>query len=75
MSFYTSLSGLQSAQTELSTISHNLANIFHVADRIVVLRLGRRTATFDRRTCTQEQVVAAITGARQDDAVVAELVR
>jgi D-xylose transport system ATP-binding protein len=56
-------------------ISHNLANIFHVADRIVVLRLGRRTATFDRRTCTQEQVVAAITGARQDDAVVAELVR
>jgi flagellar hook protein FlgE len=27
MSFYTSLSGLQSAQTELSTISHNLANV------------------------------------------------
>lgn len=26
MSFYTSLSGLQGAQTELSTISHNLAN-------------------------------------------------
>ncbi len=26
MSFYTSLSGLQAAQTELSTISHNLAN-------------------------------------------------
>src|SRR6187551_834136 len=27
MSFYTSLSGLQSAQTEMSTISHNLANV------------------------------------------------
>ncbi|WP_136163045.1 flagellar hook protein FlgE [Sphingomonas flavalba] len=27
MSFYTSLSGLQGAQTELSTISHNLANV------------------------------------------------
>ncbi|MGJ3628912.1 flagellar hook-basal body complex protein [Sphingomonas sp. MMS24-JH45] len=27
MSFYTSLSGLQAAQTELSTISHNLANV------------------------------------------------
>jgi D-xylose transport system ATP-binding protein len=48
-------------------ISHNLANVFHVADRIVVLRLGRRTATFDRRTSTQEQVVAAITGARHEE--------
>ncbi|SEL59459.1 flagellar hook protein FlgE [Sphingomonas palmae] len=27
MSFYTSLSGLQAAQTDLSTISHNLANV------------------------------------------------
>jgi flagellar hook protein FlgE len=27
MSFYTSLSGLQSAQTEMATISHNLANV------------------------------------------------
>jgi D-xylose transport system ATP-binding protein len=44
-------------------ISHNLANVFHVADRIVVLRLGRRAATFDRRTTSQDKVVAAITGA------------
>lgn len=27
MSFYTSLSGLQAAQTEMSTVSHNLANV------------------------------------------------
>ena len=27
MSFYTSLSGLQAAQTDMSTISHNLANV------------------------------------------------
>ncbi|MGY2734750.1 flagellar hook protein FlgE [Sphingomonas sp. UYP23] len=27
MSFYTSLSGLQAAQTELSTVSHNVANV------------------------------------------------
>ncbi|RZM26552.1 MAG: flagellar hook protein FlgE, partial [Sphingomonas sp.] len=27
MSFYTSLSGLQASQTEMSTISHNLANV------------------------------------------------
>jgi D-xylose transport system ATP-binding protein len=44
-------------------ISHNLHNVFHVADRIVVLRLGRRTATFDRRSTSQSEVVAAITGA------------
>jgi D-xylose transport system ATP-binding protein len=44
-------------------ISHNLADIFDVADRIVVLRLGRRAATFDIHTAKPEQVVAAITGA------------
>jgi D-xylose transport system ATP-binding protein len=44
-------------------ISHNLANIFHVADRIIVLRLGRRAATFERTETTREEVVAAITGA------------
>jgi D-xylose transport system ATP-binding protein len=43
-------------------ISHNLADIFEVADRIIVLRLGQRVATFDRRTSTPDQVVAAITG-------------
>jgi D-xylose transport system ATP-binding protein len=31
-------------------ISHNLEEIYHVADRIVVLRLGRTAASFDRRT-------------------------
>jgi D-xylose transport system ATP-binding protein len=44
-------------------ISHNLANVYHVADRIVVLRLGRLAASFDRHTTPREEVVAAITGA------------
>jgi len=44
-------------------ISHNLENVFAVADRIVVLRLGRRAATFDVRGVSREDVVAAITGA------------
>jgi D-xylose transport system ATP-binding protein len=44
-------------------ISHNLADVFEVADRIVVLRLGRRVATFDVRGVSHEDVVAAITGA------------
>jgi D-xylose transport system ATP-binding protein len=44
-------------------ISHNLADVFEVADRIVVLRLGQVEATFDVATASREQVVAAITGA------------
>ena len=47
-------------------VSHNLTDVLAVADRIVVLRLGRRAGTFDR-TASQQQVVAAITGG---DAVV-----
>ena len=52
-------------------ISHNLDNVFHVADRISVLRLGRHVATFDRRRTAREDVVAAITGALPDRAVAA----
>jgi D-xylose transport system ATP-binding protein len=44
-------------------ISHNLADIFDVSDRIIVLRLGRRVATFNTHVSNAEQVVAAITGA------------
>jgi len=44
-------------------ISHNLADVFEVTDRIVVLRLGRQAAIFDTASSTREQVVAAITGA------------
>jgi len=42
-------------------ISHNLHDIFEVADRITVLRLGRSVDVFDRRTTTQQAVVHAIT--------------
>jgi len=44
-------------------ISHNLADVFEVADRIVVLRLGRVAAKFDASDVSREDVVAAITGA------------
>jgi D-xylose transport system ATP-binding protein len=44
-------------------ISHNLADVFEVVDRVIVLRLGRRVGTFDVKTSTPEQIVAAITGA------------
>src|ERR1700730_10400219 len=44
-------------------ISHNLADVFEVVDRVIVLRLGRRVGTFEVKNTTAEQVVAAITGA------------
>jgi D-xylose transport system ATP-binding protein len=46
-------------------ISHNVLDVFEVADRIIVLRLGRRVATFETSKTTQDEVVAAITGADQ----------
>jgi D-xylose transport system ATP-binding protein len=44
-------------------ISHNLADVFEVVDRVIVMRLGRRAATFNVKEATPGQVVAAITGA------------
>jgi D-xylose transport system ATP-binding protein len=42
-------------------ISHNLHDIFEVADRITVLRLGRNIAVYERALTTQQEVVHAIT--------------
>jgi D-xylose transport system ATP-binding protein len=49
-------------------ISHNLADVKAVADRVVVLRLGRNAGDFVMADSTQEQIVQAITGA-SDNAV------
>jgi D-xylose transport system ATP-binding protein len=42
-------------------ISHNLHDVFAVADRITVLRLGRNAGLFDRKAVSEEEVVHAIT--------------
>ena len=42
-------------------ISHNLHDIFEVATRITVLRLGRSIAVYERDRTTQQEVVEAIT--------------
>ena len=54
---------LRSQGLAVVVISHNLADVFEVVDRVIVLRLGRRVATFDIHNTTREQVVSAITGA------------
>jgi D-xylose transport system ATP-binding protein len=42
-------------------ISHNLVDVFEVADRITVLRLGRNVGVYERAQSTQEEIVEAIT--------------
>ncbi len=44
-------------------ISHNLPEVFEVADRIEVLRLGRRVARLRPQEVSMEDVVSAMTGA------------
>lgn len=43
-------------------ISHNMPNVFEIADRVVVLRLGEVVAHLDPRTATIDDAVAAMTG-------------
>jgi D-xylose transport system ATP-binding protein len=45
-------------------ISHNLHDIFEVADDITVLRLGQNVAEFQRAETTQQEVVEAITAGK-----------
>ena len=42
-------------------VSHNMGDVFEVADYITVLRLGRNVAEFKRTETTQREVVEAIT--------------
>ena len=42
-------------------VSHNLHDIFEVANRITVLRLGRNVGVYEREKTTQQEVVEAIT--------------
>ena len=45
-------------------ISHNLYDVFEVAHRITVLRLGRNVGVYERSKTTQEEVVFAITAGK-----------
>ena len=50
-------------------ISHNLEHVFTVADRLIVLRRGKRVGTRIKTQTTKEEVVGLITGAIAGDAV------
>ena len=44
-------------------ISHNLADVFEVCDRVFVLRLGREAGNYKIGETSHEEIVGAITGA------------
>lgn len=49
-------------------ISHNLGDVFEVADRIAVMYLGRNGGTFNVGETDRDAVVAAITGSNRREA-------
>jgi D-xylose transport system ATP-binding protein len=53
---------LKSQGLAVALVSHNLADVLEVADRIVVLRLGHNAGVFEAKSVSREQLVAAITG-------------
>ena len=45
-------------------VSHNLVDIFEVADRITVLRLGRNVGVWEKDKTSQQEIVQAITSGK-----------
>ncbi len=48
-------------------ISHNLEHVFEVADRVIVMRRGRRAGTRLKAATSKEEIVGLITGAVRGD--------
>lgn len=48
-------------------ISHNMPQVFEIADRIHIQRLGRRVAVVTPKSHTMNEVVAVMTGASKVD--------
>jgi fructose transport system ATP-binding protein len=48
-------------------ISHNMPQVFEIADRIHIQRLGKRVAVVTPKTHTMNEVVAVMTGATKVD--------
>jgi ABC-type sugar transport system ATPase subunit len=48
-------------------ISHDLEMVFQIADRILVMRLGRVQGIRDRATANRSEIIGLITGAIEPD--------
>lgn len=54
---------LRESKLAVILISHNMSDVMAVADRVVVLRLGRNNGEFLVAETTNQEIIAAITGA------------
>ena len=57
------IKGLKKRQISVLIISHNLRQVFDLADKICVFRQGRIVSMMSTKDVTEEQVVSKITGA------------
>ena len=60
--------GVRDSGVAVVLITHNMQDVKAVADRIEVLRLGRRAARFSGADVSMEDLVGAMTGALEQDA-------
>ena len=57
------IKGLKKREISVLIISHNLRQVFDLADKICVFRQGRIVSMMSTKDVTEEQVVSKITGA------------
>jgi fructose transport system ATP-binding protein len=48
-------------------VSHNMPHVFEIADRIHVMRLGRRVAVVNPKRMSMSDTVAVMTGAMRPE--------
>jgi ABC-type sugar transport system ATPase subunit len=52
-------------QMTMLIISHNMQDVYRIADRVVAMRQGRHVATLIKSETTPQEIVAYITGAKE----------
>jgi D-xylose transport system ATP-binding protein len=62
---YELIRSLAARNISVVLISHNMQDVFEVADRITVMRLGESVGVFEPGRSTPDQVIAAMTGANR----------
>lgn len=65
---FAQIAALKTAGASVVYISHRMEEIFHLADRITVLRDGRRVSTSARRQTNLEQVIRQMVGRELSEA-------
>ena len=61
------IANLKAEGKTVLVISHNLEHVFTVADRLIVLRRGKRVGTRNKSQTTKEEIVGLITAAIRGD--------